>query len=141
MASLPQYFILSISIIILSTTVTKSNSQANIIPPLHGINNENNPGKASPSMVAFFSKANTELPEAQNISDQMLKSASKVAPADPGRTQGHARPALLVTGIVFAILGVGLLVTAAVAYLIHARRVKAQSNSDSFVGLSHWNEL
>lgn len=128
---------LSLALCLLSVLIAQSNSQ-NAQPSEHGLMYQKNPGEASPEMVTFFGRPKVELPEARNVSDPVWRAAKKVAPEDPAHSSGHARPALLITGIVFAVLGVGLLATAVVAYMLHARRSRAWSSSISLAGLTHW---
>jgi len=128
---------IALALCLLSVFVAQSNSQ-NSQPSEHGLVYQKNAGEASPEMIAFFGRPKVELPEAQNVSDPGWRASTKGVPEDPVHSGGHARPTLLITGIVFGILGVGLLATAVVAYLLHARRSRAWSGSSSFVGLTHW---
>lgn len=128
----------ALALCLLSVFTACSNSQ-NAHPSEHGQMFQKNPGEASPEMIAFFRQPKVELPEARNFSDPVWRVAAKVAPADPGHhSVRHARPTLLITGFVFAVLGFGLLATVIVAYMIHARRSRAWSSSTSLVGLAHW---
>lgn len=127
---------IALALCLFSVFVAESNSQ-NAQPSEHGLMYQKNAGEASPEMIAFFGRPKVELPEAKNVSDPVWRAATKVVPGDPANSGGHARPALLITGIVFAVLGVGLLATAVVAYMLHARRSKAWSSSCSLAGLTH----
>jgi len=130
-------FSIALALCVLSFCTVQANSQHNF-PSEHGLTYAKNPGEASPEMIAFFSQPKAELPEGRDVSDPVWRAAAKSVPADPVNNGGHRRPALLIAGIVFAVLGAGLLVTALVAYMLHARRSRAWSSSSSLVGLTRW---
>jgi len=131
-------FSIALALCVLSFCTVQANSQHNF-PSEHGLMYAKNPGEASPEMIAFFGQPKVELPEARNVSDPFWRAGAKAVPADPVHNGGHRRPALLIiAGIVFAVLATGLLVTALVAYMLHARRSREWSSSSSLVGLTRW---
>lgn len=93
-------------------------------PSEHGLDNQKDPGAASPATVAFFrGQPGVALPEAWNVSEP----AWAVAP--PGlQRKDRSRSALLAAGVACGVVGSTLLVAAVTAIVVRARR------SDSGIG-------
>ncbi|ONK61414.1 uncharacterized protein A4U43_C08F29660 [Asparagus officinalis] len=134
---------LALMLLLLSLYATVSNSQ-NAFPTQHGLMYEKNPAESSAQMVGFFGQPKVEMPEAR---DPRLSSsagtsggeAEAVTDTDVGHSGGHRKSGVVIAGIVFAVVGVALVATGLVAYVVKARKPQESSSSGTgFVSLAQW---
>lgn len=137
----------SIALVLCLLSLSATSNSQGTIPTPHGLTYEKNPTEVSPGMIAFFGQPKVELPQAQNVPDPAWSTSAdhaKSAPAvvDPVLRRKTTSSSLLVAGVVFVVLGIGLLATALlVAYMLHSRRSSKEwhPSGSSVVGLTaHW---
>ncbi|KAJ8627295.1 hypothetical protein MRB53_020602 [Persea americana] len=122
----------AISVFLALVSILSVGSESREIRPSdHGLANQKNPEVKSPAMAAFFKGAPSDmsLPKARNLSDPFWGIAGVTPATTLGHVRkeggGHVRVVLLVASLASGAVGVGLLVAALVAYLLHVKRSKS----------------